>query len=145
MKVKVFMWLAVRKSILTKDMLQPRGWRGDEKCQFCGGNETIIHLFFSCPLARYIWNLASCVNSFKNKPVSVQHLLGGWMRDSRKSEFFLVTVGVAAILWAIWKTRNNACFRSNTTVGVFLGDSAGKGGKQACAYLEGLAVRAAIK
>jgi hypothetical protein len=103
MKVKVFMWLAVRKSILTKDMLQPRGWRGDEKCQFCGGNETIIHLFFSCPLARYIWNLASCVNSFKNKPVSVQHLLGGWMRDSRKSEFFLVTVGVAAILWVFGK------------------------------------------
>lgn len=143
MKIKVFMWLAARKSILMKDMLQPRGCRGDEKCQFCGGNETIIHLFSLVPLQDIfgIWQAVSI-------PLKTNLCLCNiyWVSTfTRKSEFFSVTVGVAAILWAIWKTRNNAYFRSNTKVGVFLGDSAGKGGKQACAYLESLAVRAAIK
>jgi hypothetical protein len=52
------------------------------------------------------------VFDFKSKPSSVQHLLGGWMKTFRNKDKPLVTVGVAAILWAILKTWNNDCFRS---------------------------------
>lgn len=111
-KVSVFLWLAVRNSILTKDVLHRRGWMGDWMCQFCGANETITHLFFQCPLARYIWNVACCVFGFKNYPTSVQHLLGGWIKGFRKKDKCLIKVGVAAVMWALWKTRNNSCFRN---------------------------------
>jgi hypothetical protein len=41
----------------------------------------------------------------------LQHLLGGWLKKFRKKDKHMVSVGIAAILWAIWKMRNNACFR----------------------------------
>jgi hypothetical protein len=52
--VKVFLGLPIKNSILTKDLLQHPGWRGDAKCQFCGNDETITHMFFLSPVARYI-------------------------------------------------------------------------------------------
>ena len=91
-KVRVFLWLAVRKSILTKDVLHRRGWKGDKMCQFCGVDETITHLLFTCPLARYVWNVASCAFGFKSKPRSMQHMLGAWIRSFSKSDKKLVTV-----------------------------------------------------
>lgn len=45
-RVKVFMWLVLRKSILTRDNLLRRGWIGDKKCPFCMQDESIDHLFF---------------------------------------------------------------------------------------------------
>ena len=56
-RIKVFMWFALRKSILTKDNLLHRGWKGDEKCPFCGREESINHLFISCSVARLLWNI----------------------------------------------------------------------------------------
>ena len=103
----------IRRSILTKDVLRRRGWKKDDrKCLFCDEEETIDHLFFQCPLARYCWNVACCAFNFVGKPVSVRHLFGGWMRRFSGKHRRLVRVGVAAVLWSIWKTRNNACFRS---------------------------------
>jgi hypothetical protein len=47
LKVKVFLWTALHKNILTKDVLVHRGWKGeDTKCAFCGNEESIDHLFF---------------------------------------------------------------------------------------------------
>ena len=81
-------------------------------CQFCGYDENISHLLFSCPLARYNGNIASCAFGFKNKPRSVQHLFGTWIKIFPKKNRSNIYVGAAAILWSIWKTRYNACFRS---------------------------------
>lgn len=48
-KIKVFMWLVHKKTILTKSNLIHRG------CQFWGEIETIDHLFIQCPLVRQVW------------------------------------------------------------------------------------------
>jgi hypothetical protein len=109
-KVKVFLWLVVKRSILTKDVLHHRGWKGDWLCQFCSENETISHLFFSCPLARYIWNVACCAFGFKNRPTSIKKLFGSWLRKFKKKDKHVALVGIAAVLWGLWKTQNNACF-----------------------------------
>lgn len=50
----------IHKSILTKEILQHSGWKGDTCCQFCGLEETIDHLFVQCPLARFLWNIVTC-------------------------------------------------------------------------------------
>lgn len=50
-KIKFFLWLLNRKSILTRDNLLKRGWKGDKTCVFCGKDESIDHLFFSCSVA----------------------------------------------------------------------------------------------
>lgn len=35
-KIKIFMWLMARKSILTRDNLLRRGWRGNKNGVYCG-------------------------------------------------------------------------------------------------------------
>jgi hypothetical protein len=113
LKVKVFLWLVNRKCILTKDVLYRRGWKkGNKLCLFCGMEKTIDHLFFQCSTARFVWNVPCCAFCFVRKPTSVRHLFGSWMNGFSNENRSLVRVGVAALLWSIWKTRNNACFRS---------------------------------
>jgi hypothetical protein len=60
LKVKAFIWMIVNGRILTKNNLAKKGWKGSILCEFCGGNENIIHLFFECSLARYNWSVACC-------------------------------------------------------------------------------------
>ena len=55
LKIKIFMWFLNRKVLLTKDNLVKRNWNGCTKCSFCGCDESIDHLFISCPFARLIW------------------------------------------------------------------------------------------
>lgn len=57
-KIKFWLWLILHNSIATKDMYR-RGWRGDIKCRFCDENETINHLFFACPAAKYMWSVVN--------------------------------------------------------------------------------------
>jgi hypothetical protein len=35
MKVRIFLWLMIKCSVLTKDNLLRRGWTGDSHCHFC--------------------------------------------------------------------------------------------------------------
>lgn len=46
LKIKIFLWLMIKKSILTKDNLIKRGWTKNEECHFCSGKESIDHLMF---------------------------------------------------------------------------------------------------
>ncbi len=49
MKVKNFVWLVLRRRILTTDSLQKRDWNGTGFCIFCLGTlETVDHLFVGC-------------------------------------------------------------------------------------------------
>jgi hypothetical protein len=39
-------------------------------------------------------------------------MFGSWLRKFKKKDKHVALVGIAAVLWGLWKTRNNACFRS---------------------------------
>jgi hypothetical protein len=54
LKIKIWLWLIWHNSIPTKDTMIERGWLGNSKCQICDQNETIHHLFFSCPAAKFV-------------------------------------------------------------------------------------------
>jgi hypothetical protein len=54
LKIKVFMWLITQNAILTKDNMIKRNWQGDRHCRFCDKEENLVHLFFDCPLAKYV-------------------------------------------------------------------------------------------
>ena len=110
MKIKTFIWLVLKRSILTRDVLKHRGGDCEETCLFCGKNESINHLFFECPLARYIWNVVGCAFGTGFQFTSAEHAISVWLKGKNKKQRGLWTVGVAATLWGIWKTRNAACF-----------------------------------
>lgn len=65
LKIKFFLWLVSRGSILTRDVLKARLGKDNGTCLFCARQESIDHLLFSCSLARYIWRVFSAVWVFK--------------------------------------------------------------------------------
>ena len=60
-KIKVFLWLVNKNSILTRDVLLKKGWKGGKECVFCGQDESIDHLMFTCSTASLLWSLVRCV------------------------------------------------------------------------------------
>ena len=111
-KLKVFLWLVNKKSNLTRDVLLKKGWKGGKGCVLCGKDESIDHLFFSCSAASLLWSLVRCVCGFKTVPSNVKDCFGEWIRKFNKDDKKLVLVGISALLWAIWKSRNAIVFEN---------------------------------
>lgn len=89
-----------------------RGGNCEASYQFCGSNETTSHLFFSCPLARYIWNVVSCALGIRCQFTDAEHCLNTWLKPFTGSKCGIVSVGVAGVMWGNWKARNLAYFRN---------------------------------
>lgn len=86
-----------------------RGWEDSTKCCFCNSNETIQHLFFDCPLARFVWN-AIFIAFGIHLPTNVANLLGNWFYGVLPRLRAQILVGVAALCWAVWLCRNDVVF-----------------------------------
>lgn len=55
MKLKHFIWLALRDKIQSCEQLKLKGWVGSENCLLCGNKETTDHIIFDCPMATFVW------------------------------------------------------------------------------------------
>jgi hypothetical protein len=108
----VFLWLVRNKKILTKDNLFKRHWQGNLDCIFCGLLESIDHLLFHCPVARFIWRIIQIAFNLSSTPKDTADLFGPWINSFHKTEKNLVLFGCGAVLWAIWRTRNDGCFNN---------------------------------
>jgi hypothetical protein len=75
LKVRIFMWLLLRKVLLTKNNLARRNWNGSLKCYFCDQDETIQHLLIKCPLAKIVWCIAHMAFSI-SPPKNITNLFG---------------------------------------------------------------------
>jgi hypothetical protein len=110
LKIKIFLWFLRRGVLLTKDNLAKRKWKGGTDCCFCNMQETIQHLFFDCLLARLVWGIV-CITFDIRIPVSVEDVFGSWIRDFPFKQRNRVLLGVAAVCWAIWLSRNDMVFQ----------------------------------
>jgi hypothetical protein len=86
-----------------------RGWSGNTKCQFCDENETILHLFFTCPAAKFVSSSVARSIGAPTRPGSFAQYFW-WIPQFLPVSRNVQIAGVAAICWAIWKMRNRACF-----------------------------------
>jgi hypothetical protein len=109
LKIKVFMGFLHRKVTLTKDNLIKRQWTDNEACCFCDCKESIQPPFFECPLAKVIWRIIHMTFGLA-PPKNISNLFGNWLKGIPKKEFIQVRVGVCAVIWAIWNTRNDFVF-----------------------------------
>jgi hypothetical protein len=108
-KIKIFLWLLLNNVILTKDNLIKRKWIGDPTCYFCDQDESVSHLFFHCSTAKAVWAIvAHCIgaNNIPNTLNQCWTWCECWLPAGKQFH----TLGIAAICWAIWKTRNKCCF-----------------------------------
>jgi hypothetical protein len=109
LKIKIWLWLIWHNAISTKDNMVRRGWIGSAKCQFCDENESILHLFFTCPAAKFVWSCVARSIGAPTRPSSFSQFFC-WIPNFLPVSRNVQIARVAAICWAIWKLRNRACF-----------------------------------
>lgn len=107
LKNKIFMWFFLQEAILTKDNICKRKWRGNESCAFCTDKESVRHIFFECATA--IWSLMAFAFGSDCRPSNFDQYWV-WISNSFPQGQQLYAMGLAAICWAIWRTRNSICF-----------------------------------
>jgi hypothetical protein len=75
----------------------------------CAQDEIIQHLFFECHYAKFIWTSVHIVFNIQ-KPLSVLHLFDDWANAGGHTNRKLLLSGVAALIWALWISRNDLVF-----------------------------------
>jgi hypothetical protein len=109
--MKIWLWLIWHNAIATKANMKKRKCVDSYVCRFCPSDETIIHLFFTCPLAAYMWSTISTVLGVYNRPSCFTQYFW-WIAKFFPVGFNLHIVGIATLCWAMWKSRNKAYFEN---------------------------------
>lgn len=116
-KVQFFGWLAVLGRIKTAKLLFSLGIFSDfndSLCHFCGAaSESVEHLFLHCKVVWPIW--CRVLRWWKIAwviPGTVKSLFVWWQSwKFRKIKKELWELSFFAVLWSIWKVRNDLIFR----------------------------------
>jgi hypothetical protein len=109
LKIKIFMWFLNNKVLLTKDNLAKRNWNGCQKCCFCNELETIHHLFLACPFAKIVWRMVYLTFNLP-PPANITNMFGNWLNGVKKLDKARIRIGISAICWPIWTSRNDIIF-----------------------------------
>ncbi|XP_026453386.1 uncharacterized protein LOC113354187 [Papaver somniferum] len=99
----------------TRDMLHRRRINVPENCLFCVAPENVSHLFLHCAFARSVWDIMTAnLKWLYAMPEDVVPAIQAWqlfLSDNARSEIWeLVPI---AIIWCLWKERNNRVFNDN--------------------------------
>ena len=115
-KLKVFLWQLCRSSLPTRGTLLKRGLPIDPLCPLCHNDiEDSEHLFLKCPLVHEVWHLAK-VYKWLSIPlrVALGDTLQSWLAKLRNSPTPVPLDRVVALLWSVWKSRNDVVFCNET-------------------------------
>ena len=111
-KIKVFLWQLCHASLPTRGTLVKRGLQIDPVCPLCNsGIEDLEHLFLQCPVVQDVWYLAN-LHKWLSIPLRVApgDTIQYWLSKLRLSSSPVQLDRVVALLWSIWKSRNNVVF-----------------------------------
>jgi hypothetical protein len=108
-KIHILLWLLAKNKILTRDNLAKKREVDDRSCMFCMESESVDHLFFKCCVACCIWeDVAEIMGIAVIR--DFESLTKWWIRGDN---YNAVNVLHAAVLWTLWKKRNNVCFQGD--------------------------------
>jgi len=122
-KIKFFMWTLLKGKILTADNLKKRGIVGPSRCPNCNvAEESIQHLFISCPFAVSCWNnIIPSALSIWNSQHSIDEALNNWKRNfpwqsmkHNPAKRVWDTLPFS-LLWRIWIAQNSMIFQDKKT------------------------------
>lgn len=116
LRVKIFLWLAIKRRHWTGDRQRRHGLEAAEACYLCDqGDETIDHIIVACPSSRELWfhilrtlrrPLPDTEQSTLTWWRKLHSLFHGGPKAGMDSLFALVS-------WHLWKERNARCFRDS--------------------------------
>ena len=112
-RVHIFLWLLASNKILTRDNLVKRNRVDDLNCLFCTEPETVHHLFFECVVAKVCW--AYLVDIFDiDLGFDFESVARWWVSNSKHK---IMNCCSSALMWSLWKSRNEICFQGKTWMG----------------------------
>ena len=108
LKIKCFVWLALKNQILTWDNLVGRGWHGPGRCGLCLlGEDSVQHLFVDCSVTKYIFAALGNLYHYKLL-VSDAPIVEFLESEERLNSHHYYTPFF--VFWCIWNARNKAIF-----------------------------------
>ena len=108
-KHKVFFWRLLHDRLNTRNLLRRKSFHlGNYNCAVnnCPQEETLQHLFWTCPFAAQCWDLI-CPSRQANVSIMEAFLD---LKQKLHVPFFMEIVILAS--WAIWISRNNMIFQA---------------------------------
>lgn len=105
-RVHFFLWLVMNNRALTRDNLAKRRKVDDESCLFCSEKETIQHVFFYCVVAKQCWKIVLDILGV-HVGENLVNIGTFWLSNKRHCLLNMVT---SAVIWSVWKLRNDFCF-----------------------------------
>jgi hypothetical protein len=114
-KIQFFLWLVVCNMNLSKDNLLKRQSVDDLTCVFCNELETCNYLFFDCVVAKAVWSEIKFYVGARVAIVDINSVAKLWGDKRDNSALNMI---YAALLWVLWLTRNDMCFKRNNWCGM---------------------------
>jgi len=112
-KMAICLLRALHGKLLTRDFLQSIGVSDTVSCVLCGtGQESIQHLFFTCPYSAYLWTLCRLKLGLTGTIGTLEEealLILTTFKNKTKTGI-LAKLTLSAIVWHIWKERNQRVF-----------------------------------
>ena len=71
----------------------------------CDVPETVDHIFFVCPLAKFAWECIREALGWSRTPKSHQDFLDNWVPSGCSQHDLKMTV-LSTVMWALWNARN---------------------------------------
>jgi hypothetical protein len=108
-RVRIFLWQLIKSHLPCSEQVAKRMGPSNGACLLCGKLESCDHIFFVCPLAKFIW---ACV----------RELLGTAWNPAGVGDFIAICQGLsgqlrrvvwftfAAQCWPLWTVRNKLVF-----------------------------------
>ena len=107
LKVKHFIWRAVRECLPTKDRLRSRRVEVNIMCPVCNVNEeTTLHSLVTCPVANSCWHQLG--HSFDMQAIrSIEDWVVEVLKLSSRQEMNKIFM----VAWSIWYNRNDIVWK----------------------------------
>jgi predicted RNase H-like nuclease len=94
--------------LLCGDNLAKRRKVEDASCLFCLEPETVQHILFECVVAKQCWLVISNATGCRLGENIVEKIGKYWLSDKKHC---LTNIISSAVIWSIWKLRNELCFQ----------------------------------
>jgi len=118
LKIKVFLWKAVKGAVAVEDRLRTRGILINDGCSMCPDeNETIHHILFQCSLARQVWALSLMQSPSSGFGKSIFTNMNQVLHNCKNQSISKLLRYVSPwIIWTLWKNRNKVLFEGEISV-----------------------------
>ena len=104
-KIKIFLWQLIMKQLPSNDNIRRRRGPTTGRCALCGEFKDMNHIFFTCPLARFMWSAVRELLGCEWNP----SCFAGLYREVRKyagQTKHVLWIACVALVWTLWTTRN---------------------------------------